>query len=181
VEDQITRYCWALWLLGINIRGFIYHEQKKAVPEEPTMNKNQRLGRWFSVSKSMDTDVDTYLRTVMEQDTAAYEAGLYDEFMYYLETEGGRFYARKKVERNEHELREAGFNVYQEAMDILHSTWRYPNSGRFTCQSCAFLQPCLGRNRGDDYQYTLSSMYEKRIRHYYEEAEPSTDKGGMNV
>lgn len=181
VEDQITRYCWALRVLGLDIRGFIYHEQKKAVPEEPTMNKNQRLGRWFSVSKSQDTDVDTYRRTVMENDTAAYEAGLYNEFLSWLAVEGGKFYARKKIERNEHELRHAGGNIWREAMDILHSSYIYPNAGRFTCQTCAFLQPCLGKNRGDDYMYTLNSMYEKRVRHYYEEAEPSTDKGGMNV
>lgn len=182
-DDQITAYVWALRLIGINVVGFIYAEIKKAVPEEPEPLKNRRLGRLFSVSKNMNTNWELYKATVEQNDPEAYEAGLYDEFIAHLQEEGPVFHAWHPVFRNESECSEAGINIWMEAKDMVNPELSiYPNQGRFHCKGfgnfggCAFWEPCLGKNRGEDYQYALDTMYEKRTRHYWEDAPPSTDK-----
>jgi hypothetical protein len=189
-EDQITSYLWAMYVLGVDVAGFIYHEQKKAYPVEPEPNKVVRLGRRYSVSKAQDTTAELYRRTVAENDVTAYESGLYDEFIAYLEEsevdEGqmtrNNFFARFNVPRNREELENYGRYLYDEAADMTDPNLRiYPMAGRFSCQSCAFQTPCIGKNRGEDYEYTLATMFDKRKYHYWEAAESSTENEGRLV
>lgn len=183
LDDQITSYCWAIWLIGkllsveIPVAGFVYAQIKKAVPVEPEPNKRPRLGRMFSVNKSQETTYELYLKTVAENDPGAYEAGLYDDFLEYLREFGGVYHKRHQITRTDTELENAGRNIYYEALDILDPNKRiYPSPGRFACQDCAFRGPCLSMNRGEDYLYALESMFEKRPYKYWEVQELSTDK-----
>lgn len=182
-DDQITAYIWALRLIGFNVAGFIYAEIKKAVPAEPEPLKVVRLGRRFSVSKQIVTDAKLYENTVSENDPEAYEAGRYDDFIQYLKDEGPRFHSRHMVNRNDEECRQAAINIWMEARDLTNPDIAiYPNPGRFHCKGfgpdsgCAFWDPCLGKNRGEDVEYSLNAMFEKRTRHYWEDAPPTTDK-----
>lgn len=179
LDDQVTSYCWALWTLGINIAGFIYHEQKKAFPQEPEPNKVQRKGCWYSVNRMQDTTYDVYLQTVSEGDPSGLASGAYDNFLEWLKTEGPRFYSRKQVQRSDTELRNAGYNIWLEAREMIQPELPiYPSPGRFGCTFCAFKQPCLGKNRGEDYEYLLESEFEKRDYRYWEKTKPSTDSRG---
>lgn len=181
LDDQITSYCWALWTLGFPVAGFVYAEIKKAVPDEPEANKTQRQGRWYSVNKQMTTTAEIYTRTVKENDPGAYEAGLYDDFITYLKSPAGpKFHQRHQVFRSETELANAGFNIWQEACEMTNPNLRiYPSPGRFSCSFCAYQEPCLSKNKGEDFLYTLNSLFERRTKHYWEDKAPSTDsKGG---
>lgn len=179
IDDQITRYCWALWNIGINIAGFIYHEQRKGFPEEPEPMQRRRLGCLYSVSKNQNTNYDLYLRTIQENDPAAYEQGCYDEFLDWLKENGGVFHQRYIVHRNETELQQAARNIYLEALEMTNPNLPiYPNAGRFNCTTCAFRQPCIGKNQGEDFLYTLSTMFDKRRYHYWEDKKPSTESKG---
>jgi hypothetical protein len=175
-DDQITSYCWALWVLGIDVAGFVYHEQKKAMAEEPEPLKRPYKGALFSQNKQKSYDHDVYKKTVEENDPAGFLAGLYDEYLEYLR-DNNVFYKRHTIHRNEHELQEAGRNIALEAAEITDPNLRiYPSSGRYSCSFCAFQEPCLAKNRGEDYKYTLESLYDKREKLYYEIAKSSTDK-----
>lgn len=182
LDDQIGSYVWALTAaLGLPVRGFIYHQQKKGFPQPPQRNKHQRKGCWFSVSKAQDTDYETYLKTVQEEDAEAYEAGAYDDFLHWLKVEGPVYYKRNIVIKTEHELKSIGENIGLEALDMLDPGLRiYPNSGRFGCKYCAFRQPCIGKFRGDDYEYTLKTLFKQEAPYYERERRgPSTEsKGG---
>lgn len=179
IDDQITRYCCALWSMGIRIAGFIYHEQKKGFPEEPEPLSRRRLGCLYSVSKSQNTNYDLYLKTVQENDAGAYEMGVYDEFLEWLKENGGVFHQRFVVHRNETELMQAARNIYLEALEMTNPSLPiYPNAGRFGCATCAFRQPCIGQNQGEDFQYTLATMFDKRRYHYWEDKNPSTESKG---
>jgi len=179
IDDQVTRYCWALWSIGIRIAGFIYHEQKKGFPEAPEPLSRRRLGCLYSVSKSQNTNYDLYKKTVEENDNGAYVMGCYDEFLEWLEENGGVFHQRHTIHRNETELKQAARNVYFEALDMTNPDLLiYPNAGRFGCNTCAFRQPCIGVNQGEDYLYTLRTMFDKRRYHYWEDKQPSTDSKG---
>lgn len=182
-DDQITAYVWALRLIGIPVVGFIYAEIKKAVPEEPEPLKLRRLGRLFSVNKSMNTNWELYQTTVEQNDPEAFEAGLYNEHIQFLQQEGPAFHAWHAVYRNHVECVEAGKNIWMEAKEMTNPELNiYPSQGRFHCKGfgnfggCAFWEPCLGKNRGEDYQYALDTMYDHKDRHYWEDAKPSTDR-----
>jgi PD-(D/E)XK nuclease superfamily protein len=179
LDDQIGSYVWALRkILGLPVRGFIYHEQKKGYPQSPKMNKVNRLGCWFSVSKNQDTDYETYLKTVKAEDPEAYKAGAYDEFLDWLKREGPSFYRRHVVFKNDHELDEIEKNIAYEALDMIDPTTRiYPNAGRFACKFCAFRQPCIGQNRGEQFQYTLQTLFKKEEPYYYRQVRGASTEG----
>ena len=177
VEDQITGYCAALRKLGLDIAGFVYAEIKKAVPGEPEPMTRRYKGRLYSTNKQASYDPDLYAKIVEENDPEAFFAGEYDEYIEHLRL--SVFHVRHQVHRNSDELDSADYNLWLEASDMVDQGLRlYPSPGRFSCESCAFLTPCVGKNRGEDYQYYLDSMFEKRTRHYYEDAPASTDKTG---
>jgi hypothetical protein len=181
VDDQITRYLAALRACGYRVAGFIYHEQKKAIPVEPEPMTRRYKGMLFSTNKQNDVELESFMRTVMENDPEAYAAGLYNTYLDYLRDNPVRFYGRHVIPRNDEELSQAWQNVLLEAQDMIDPGLRiYPNAGRFNCQTCAFLQPCLGKNNGEDYEYTLKTLFDKRKYHYWEDTKASTDgKGGQ--
>lgn len=179
LDDQIGSYVWALIRLGLPVKGFIYHEQRKAFPIEPKENKSRRLGRLFSVSKSEPYEYNLYLATIKERDKDAYEAGLYDEMLEYLRNEGSTFFSRTQVAKSQDEIDEIERNIGYEALDMIDTNIRiYPSPGRFGCNFCAFRQPCMEKNAKGDYQYALDTMFEQR-EHYYVRQDASTEsKGG---
>jgi hypothetical protein len=179
LDDQISSYVMALRRkLGIDIKGFLYVEIRKAVPEAPQRNKSIRLGRAFSVSKSQATELELYEKTVREEDKAAYEAGLYDEFLTYLREEGMVYHHRYQILKSDEELEQIERMLFEEASDMIDPKIRiYPNAGKFNCGYCAFRQPCLETNRQGDPFFLLDELFDKRTRHYWVK-ELSTDKQG---
>lgn len=179
LDDQVSSYVWALNRLGFPVRGFVYHEQRKGYPQAPKMNKQRRLGCIFSVAKNQDVDYDSYLAAIKELDTEAYEAGLYDEMLNYLQNEGVVYYDRHQIHKSEAELEEVEHNIGLEALDIIDPQLRiYPSAGRFGCTFCAFQTPCMEKNAQSDYQYALDTMYEKREHYYVREKASTESKGG---
>lgn len=175
-DDQITGYCWALRTLGIDVAGFVYHEQKKAMAEEPEPLRRPYKGALYSQNKQNTYDPDVYQKTVEENDPQGYASGLYDDYIQYLR-ENNVFFKRHTITRNEFELRAAGVAISYEAEEIVNPHLRiYKSSGRFSCGNCAFKEPCLAIDRGEDYLYTLETLFEKREKLYYEVAESNTDK-----
>jgi hypothetical protein len=179
LDDQITSYVWALRSLGINVRGFIYVEQWKNFPQPPKKNKTVRLGCHFSVSKSEPVMYDMYVETIQREDAAAYEAGNYDEYLEWLKEFGPKYDMRYQKYRSDIEMEQAGLNIGMEALEMIDPKLRiYPSPGRFGCSFCAFRTPCMGKNQGEDYVYTLETLYERR-EHYYVRDKASTEsKGG---
>lgn len=175
LEDQITSYVVSLYRLGRPVAGFVYHEQKKAVPEPPALLSRKMKGRSYSTAKNQNTTYELYLQTIMEHDAEALAAGHYDEFLHWLQVEGPKFYQRHQQHRNLHQIHSAWDDMVSEARDIIENPRVYPQPGRFSCNTCAFRQPCLGRSMGEDYQYTLSTLFEKRTKHYFEDEPAKTE------
>ena len=163
LDDQITSYCWAMWVMGFPVAGFVYVEIKKVAPEEPEPLARPYKGRMYPVNKQKITATyDQYLSTVKENDPIAYNNGLYDEMLEYLQ-DNNRFHLRHQIHRSETELANAGHYIWLEAQEMVDPNTRiYPAKGRFTCNGCAFKEPCLSMDRGEDYKYTLDTMFEKR-------------------
>lgn len=177
-DDQITSYCWALMkVLSLPIAGFIYHEQRKAYPKPPTENKVVRKGCKFSVSKQQATDYDTFYEHVKVHDARALADGCYDEYLEWLKSdEGAKYHARHKKYKTMEELESVHENIYLEALDITEPNIRvYPSPGMFNCQMCAYESPCLGKQRKDDYQISLDTLFTREAPYYLQ---PSTESKG---
>jgi hypothetical protein len=179
IDDQVGSYVWALRKLGIKVAGFVYVEIRKGFPMDPARNKVNRLGRWYSVAKNQDTDYETYLKCVMENDFDAFEQGAYDDFLQYLKVEGTIFSQRIQIPKTPQEREEIERNIGFEALDMVDPKLRiYPSAGRFSCSTCAFKEPCMEKNNQGDYVSLLDTFFEQR-EHYYVRQEASTEtKGG---
>lgn len=179
LDDQVGGYCAAMRALGVPIRGFIYFEQNKAVPAPPERLKTPRLGRAFSTNRQQATTYALAEKTFMEEDPDAFNDGLYDDYLQFLQNDGRKFHMVFQKYRSDKEIDEILNNLFLEARDMVNPALPlYPNPGRFACGSCAFRQPCLEKNGGGDYRYALDSLFDKR-EHYWVRTEPSTDtKGG---
>jgi hypothetical protein len=180
LDDQITSYCWAMWSIGLPIAGFVYAEIKKAIPEEPEPLNRPYKGRLYSTNKMNATTYELFYNTVSEGDPSGLANGLYDEYLEWLKTSGeAAYHLRHQITRTPEELRNAGVDLYNEALDITDPNRRvFPAPGRFGCTTCAFAEPCLGRRRGEDYTYTLDTLFERRERHYFEKPASTDSKGG---
>lgn len=182
LDDQIGSYVWALRkMLNLNVRGFIYHQQRKGYPQPPQKNKHIRLGCAFSVSKNQDTDYETFLATVSSEDQQAFAAGNYDAFLHFLRHEGITYFKRNTVIKEDAELRSIEEDIYNETLDMIDPRTRiYRNAGRFSCKFCAFRQPCISKARGEDYMYGLKTLYKQEPAYYYRQVRGASteSKGG---
>jgi len=175
LDDQIVSYIWALSTLGISVAGFVYVEIKKTFPQAPEVLKRAYKGRLVSTNKLTMTTPELALKTIQKHDINGWQMGLYDEYLHWLSSEGPGFTQRHQIHKNEAEVENAGKVIALEALDMIDEPRVYPQPGRFSCTWCSFRQPCLGQNMGEDYLYTLSTMFEKKELHYYEEKEASTE------
>lgn len=165
LDDQVGGYPVALYKLGRQVDGFIYHEQKKAVPEPPQKLKRPYKGCMYSTNKDAPVEYDSYLNTVMNEDTYAYNNGLYDK---YLELLAGpmapKFYQRHTIFKTDTQMENFWQDLILEAKDMLNNPSVYAQPSRFSCNSCLFRQPCEGRLRGEDYEVILNTMYVREIK-----------------
>ena len=128
----------------------------------------------------MVTDAETYRATVAAGDPEAYKAGLYDEFIRWLDDEGIRFIHVHTVYKSATQLASFHRELVDQALEMIDPGLPiYKSPGRFSCGFCAFREPCIDKDQGGDYEYALKTMYEIKPR-YYALAAASTDRGMNN-
>lgn len=165
MDEQMKSYGWAIQqMLGIEIAGIIYNELYKGVPQPPKQNASMRQGRWYSVNKQQDTTYELYLETVSREDTAAYEAGLYDEMLEHLKYQGNKYFRRTQTRYSQKEYEILGNNICLEAIDMLNHPLIYPNPSRFKCGYCMMRAACLAKMEGGDEATVLEQLYVQRPR-----------------
>jgi hypothetical protein len=159
LDEQITSYGWALWSMGIVLKGAIYSEAYKAVPVPPQQLLHQREGRWYSVNKQQSTTYDLTVKTLTQ---AHEDLERYAEYLEYLRAQGNPYFRRFQQHRTTAEYQEVGARIGYEAIDMLQGPHIYANPGRFNCSFCRFREPCIALNKGLDYQFMLDNLYVKR-------------------
>lgn len=180
LDDQVKGYVWALAkALGLDVRGFIYQEIRKDFPRAPQELKRKMNGRSYSTNKQAPVLYEEFVSFIKLNDGDAYAEGKYDDYIAYLKSdEAPKFHQRFTVLENENELAETAKNISLEAADMVSAQTRiYPSVGKFTCNSCAFRQPCVSVFQGEDTQYLLDTMYIQTNRRYWMDAKPDSDKG----
>jgi hypothetical protein len=181
LDDQVGSYAWALrTILGLDIRGFIYAETRKDFPREPKKLKRLMGGRSFSTAQNQPTSIEVFEPFIKQHDKLAYESGVYDEYLQYLNgAEATQFSQRFVIIKSETELESIGANISLESADMVESQTRiYPSVGRYTCSTCAFRQPCLSEFMSEDTKLLLETQYIKTDRRYWMDQPRSSEKAG---
>jgi len=170
-DEQCTSYLYAgeveakyydLPYAGEPMEEVIYNVLRKTYPKPPTMVR----GGLFSVNRNEESATFEMLQDWM----ASQDPPLtYDElpekhqgyYSYLRDVGDEQFYIRKLVRRNRHQLQNAGYRLYLEAMDMLDPSLRiYPNlSNSYKCLRCAFRQPCLAKESGYDWEQLIRDNY----------------------
>jgi hypothetical protein len=169
LDDQVGSYCWALAVkLNLDIKGFVYAEYRKGFPKPPEQLKRLSSGRSFSTNKNQATSLEIFTNHVMKYDTEAFEDGKYFEYIEHLKETAPKYQQRFIIIKSDEEMNHIGDNLTLEAMDMIDPNLRiYPSVGRYGCSNCAYREPCIAQFRGEDYLYTLDSLFTKVEHRYY--------------
>jgi hypothetical protein len=167
-DEQCTNYLWAAEIeatyydlphKGEPFEELLYNVLRKAYPKPPTMLKNGM----FSVSRNDEsTTYDMLMDWISTHMPGIPLSEKQQGYISYLRDIGDEnFIIRRPVRRNRHQLRNAGYRIYLEALDMLDPNTRiYPNiSNSFKCLNCAFRAPCMAKEDGGDWEELIKQNY----------------------
>lgn len=160
LDSQITSYCWAGSVLypGQDIAGFIYQQHKKNLPSIPKPLQSGRL----SVAKNQSTTWRLYKMGLeaLYGDVAnctAQELEYLNSLAAQEGPEGDAMIRRDFVFRSEYQIASEGANIIEEVKDMLDPNLReYPNPTRDCSWDCDFMNVCLMRNDGFEWEEELA-------------------------
>lgn len=158
VDSQVTSYCWAGSVLYDKpITGFIYQQHKKVLPKVPEPLKRGSL----SVAKNQSTTWRLYKigleRIYGDADKASPEEKAYLNSLAAQEgPEGDAMLIRNQIYRSEYQIASEGHNILLEVQDMLNpNLLEYPNPTRDCSWDCDFMNACIMRNDGFDWEQEL--------------------------
>src|SRR5262245_21899896 len=168
-DEQVTSYLYAaqveakyygLPYAGQEMEECIYNVMRKTYPKPPTLLKTGLV----SVNRAEESPTFEMLQQFMAENFIEFDSlpEKHQEYYRYVQEAGDEmFFVRKLVRRNRHQLRNAGYRAYLEAMDMLDPNLRiYPNlSNDYRCLRCAFRAPCLAKEDGSDWEALLADNY----------------------
>ena len=168
-DEQCTSYLMAaeieakyyeLPYAGQAMEEIVYNVMRKTYPKPPTLVR----GGLFSIDRNNESCTFDMLMEWMQENNIEYESlpATHQAYYSYLRDVGvEQFFIRKHVRRNRHQLANASYRLYQEAMDMLDPNLRiYPNlRNDYSCLRCAFRAPCLAKEDGSDYEQLIRDNY----------------------
>lgn len=164
IDEQVLGYMWALrTCLNIDIRGFYYCEYRKDYPHEPEMLTRRYKGKLFSTNQHQPTNYDIFKPWVEKYDPEGYNDGAYAEYLAFLQSKDATvFHKRWDILANEHELAMAGYNISNQAAEMISPSLRvYPSPNKMQCKTCPYYPPCQGKIAGEDVQFSLDTLFRK--------------------
>ena len=143
LAEQASLYLWAVTKLlqtQVPVLGVIYTLLRKKAYPVPPFRKDATL------------DIETIEALKAQKEVAP-------EKLQALKQSESPFVWRRKVTRNQNELRDIEERIYQISREMLHDPEIYPTPDLVGCRLCAFREPCIAKNRGDRYQELLKVLY----------------------
>jgi len=178
LDGPVGSYCWAIMQeLNLDVRGFRYVQIFKGFPHRPKLLQRPMQGRWYSTAKQQRTDFETYMRHVRKYDLPGYEAGFYDEYLYWLKENAPEFIRWFTIHKTPTQLQNIGNDIRDQILDLLAPHRVYPSSSRIQCQMCPLQEPCLERQSGGDYQDILDTQYVQGPPYYIVQREMRRTSG----
>ena len=168
-DEQCTSYLFAaeveakyydLPYAGQPIEEVTYNVLRKTYPKPPTIVR----GGLFSIDRANEScTYEMLMEWITQNQINVDDLPLqHQTYISYLRDIGDeQYFIRKHVRRNRHQLANASYRLYQEAMDMLDPNLRiYPNlRNDYSCLRCAFRAPCLAREDGSDWEQLIRDNY----------------------
>lgn len=163
LAEQASMYLWAARQLfpDRNVKGVIYTLIKKQSPNPFIMDAAGAL-----VKPKANTD-SLMLREALGDYGITKRNPNYEKSQKWLkeyqENEADNPYIwRRMVLRNASEMSEVRQRMGAIMSDMVNSPMMYPTPDFFGCKFCAYQEPCLALNRGDDWEDILRNAYTVR-------------------
>jgi hypothetical protein len=167
LEDQLPSYLWCLKQSGYNVTGVILNQFRKAYPKSPKRLERMTNGRLYSVNKMQLTDYDVARPTFMRGDARAYQHGLYNDYLQWLQEFGPVFARQFSFFKTPEQLAIIGQNILLQAREVIdEGPSIYPDPHRINCDRCAFQSPCLAKQGGHDYRGELEASFVQSEPYY---------------
>jgi len=155
IDDQAVAYqAAAEKVLGFPIHGVIYRFIKKKNPTRPELLKNGQVSKRENIVTTVEEYVDTLVQHSLSPDD-------YEQFLKYIEVKqfndfiySGAVTATAKQKADK--LSELAY--IGEQMAKIERI--YPTPEKTKCGICDFLEPCLARHAGANYEFILDHDYE---------------------
>lgn len=143
---------------GEPLEEVIYNVLRKAYPKPPTELKN---GMFSTDRQNESTTYEILQRWINSHMPGIPLSEKQQGYVDYLREVGDEnFIVRKPVRRNRHQLRNSGYRLYLETLDMLSEPRIYPNiSNSFKCLNCAFRAPCMAKEDGGDWEQLIKDNY----------------------
>jgi len=171
MDDQITRYAWAVQQTREEeVAGIYYNTLIKAVsrPKEPVgVSKKNPLGK-MSIDRGQVTDLAAWEAMARTHGIPVYDEQTdmplpeYAEFMDWLGSQPDRFIHRHKTYRSQTELANTGLQMYDELLDMRLAVNRqriYRSVSRDCEWKCPYKDLCRATYDGDDCSYIIDSQF----------------------
>lgn len=163
LDAQVTSYSlFAKKQWGLRFEGVLYTQFKKATSDYPKRLNNGS----FSKDKNQNTTYAHYAQALLAEYGEVPPSYLpFLNSLAELETPNGdQFIRQDQVERNEYQLENEWQTIQDEFYDMLNSPRIYKNATK-EChpKSCDFYTVCGEKDRGEDYQFTLTDEYEQPL------------------
>lgn len=166
-DPQIGAYYWVAEHIypGKWIKGFLYQQHRKNVPEAPRITAAGRL----SSDKRQLTTHAAYrkvLTNVYGPDSQKWPAENLATLNYFAGEEQpdmDKFIRRDKVYRNQYSFQSEGTKILMEVADMLNPNLPlYPNPTRDCTYMCPFLHACVSMDDGSDWEHELVLAHSSR-------------------
>lgn len=165
MDEQLARYGYAMWILGLTVYKIYYNQFLKAVPSDPKVLtrvlKSGKVTTKLSVDKTQPTTAKRY-------ELAVARLGLnmadYRDHIEYLRNNPIEFFRRTPIRKTPKEYQVIGERLFNEAVDMLNDPRIYPTPNtNWGCDKCLYREPCLALNEGNSPNFILKTKYHENI------------------
>lgn len=164
LDTQLGTYPWvAESVLGERVKGTLYNELVKSVPEKPKVLKKGNL----SQDKRQNTTFELYMEAIREN---GLDIGPYETMLDYLRENPRDYFRRTPDPRTPEQLEYQGTLVLNEIRDMFIGTsgegaFIYPTPNKFNCNNCDFYAPSVIENERGDVKFILNDpgVYRQRV------------------
>lgn len=158
LDDQMTKYLWAVTqILKMEPEGIFYNVLRKKLPRVPKVLVS---GKSLTKDKSIDTTYEVYYEAILAN---GFDPKDYTEILQMLQDKKDGFFERARVRRNTYEIRNAGYQLLLQAIDMLNAPLIYPHFTWDCRWKCDFRELCAATNRNDDTEWLKNSCFKKRV------------------
>lgn len=156
VAEQATAYLWAKRKLSPKVKydGVIFTLIRKKVPTIPEVRTK---GLWLASNAA--SSVHT-IRNAAEK-SGLDGSELLQKYQTLEDVDGNSFVQRVTVTRTETQIADWE-NRVKEISSEMQVSPPFPNPSILNCRGCLFREPCVAKERGDNWQVLLEQLYRQR-------------------